>query len=301
MKMNCTWHFNNSVKNSTCIGTFEVEGKFGQAHIYWFVICALNAFLAFTAAFGNSAILLTIWKTSSLHTLTNTLLASLALSDLAVGLVVQPLFIAYLLSEIDILTLLFSVSSDCLCWASLITITAITVDRLLVLQLHLRYDALVTPLRMTWVVIFIWMSSGVSALLSSLNLTLFFILEFVATISVLVGNFAVYIKIYLIVRRHHRQIQHQFHQHQQMQQATNGNIFRVTLRFKKTALNTFLVYILLLCCYMPYCLALLSGNISPSVYITTLTLIFLNSSLNPLLYCWRDRDIRTAIKRLFGG
>ena len=76
-----------------------------------------------------------------MHTVTNILLASLTVSDLAVGLVVQPLFIAYLLSEMDIVTLLFSVSSDCLCWASLITITAITVDRLLVLQLHLRYDA----------------------------------------------------------------------------------------------------------------------------------------------------------------
>ena len=113
-------------------------------------------------------------------------------------------------------------------------------------------------------------------------------------ISLLAGNFVVYFKIYLIARRHQRQIQHQ-HQHQR--QVSNENIVRVT-RFKKTALNTFLVYILLLCCYMPYSFVALYGG-SPIVGFATVTLVFLNSSLNPLLYCWRDREIRTAVKQLF--
>ena len=56
---------------------------------------------------------------------------------------------------------------------------------------------------------------------------------------------------------------------------------------------------------MPYSLvvkiALIAGlHFPPKVYSITVALIFLNSSINPLLYCWRDREIRTALKQLFG-
>ncbi len=202
-------------------------------------------------------------------------------------------------SEIHIVNPLFNIFSYFLCSVSLITITAITVDRLLVLQLHLRYHAFVTPFRVTWLVIFIWMFTAVGTLLSNLNLKLFETVEFITTISFLVANFAVYLKIYLIVRRHRTQIQQQQQHHQQRQQASNENIFSVT-RFKKTALNTFIVYILLL---LLHALLLCSCGrlMSPRVYTITSTLVFLNSSLNPLLYCWRDREIRTAIKQLFFG
>ena len=57
----------------------------------------INAVLCFTAVFGNSAILIAIWKTSSLHSVANILLANLAVSDLAVGLVGQPLLVVFLL------------------------------------------------------------------------------------------------------------------------------------------------------------------------------------------------------------
>ncbi len=298
--MSCTWPFNNSDKNDTCIEPLDFNENFEQAPFYdslWIVICVLNAFLASMALFENTVVILTIWKTSFLHSVANILLASLAVSDLAVGLIVQPLLITYLLSEKHIVNLLFNIFSYFLCSVSLITVTAITVDRLLVLQLHLRYHAIVTPFRVTWVVIFIWVFTAVATLLSNLNLKLFDTVEVATTISLLVANFAVYLKIYLIVRRHRTQIQQQ---QQQQQQASNENIFSVT-RFKKSALNTFMVYILLLFCYMPYCFALLDGGMSRRVYTITLTLVFLNSSLNPLLYCWRDREIRTAIKQLFFG
>ncbi len=179
--------------------------------------------------------------------------------------------------------------------ASLFTITAIAVDCLLALQLHLRYKAVVTPFRVTWAVILIWVSATIFA---STNLWVTSLSN--ATIAsliilILVGNFVTYLKIYLVVRHHQRPIQNQ------QQQANNENIFRVK-RFKKSAMNTFLVYILLLCCYTPYSLiaqmTFAGVIISPNVYMTTFSLIFLNSSLTPLLYCWRDREIRTAMKQV---
>ncbi|XP_078381495.1 melanocyte-stimulating hormone receptor-like [Oculina patagonica] len=299
MNINCSWPFNNSKENDTFINLLEPNEIFEEAPIglHNWIVSILNVSLSFTALFGNSAILITIWKISSLHSVANFLLASLAVSDLAVGLIVEPSFAAYLLTRNDIVRHLFNNSSSFLGCASFVTITAIIVDRFLVLQLHLRYHEVVTPFRVTLVVIFIWVFSGVRTLLSNLTLRFLDTVEFVTIISLLVGNFSVYLKIYLIVRRHQTQIQHQ-QQQQQQQLANNANIFSVT-RFKKSALNTFMVYILLLFCYMPYCFALVDGGMSPRVYTITLTLIFLNSSLNPLLYCWRDREIRTAIKQVF--
>ena len=293
MTINCTRLFKYFEKNDTSI---DPEGATNEQSVTsWIVICVLNAFLSLAALFGNSVILLTIWRTSSLHSVANILLASLAVSDIAVGLAAQPLFMASLLSRKSTVYLVYNILSYFLCCASFINITAITVDRLLVLQLHLRYHEVATLFRVTWVVIFIWVFSGLSTLLLNLRLSFFDTASFATIFAILLGNFAVYFKIYLIVRRHQTQIQHQ---QQQQQHANNENFFRVS-RFKKTALNTFLVYILLLCCYLPYCIALVSGGISKTVYNTTITLIFLNSTLNPLLYCWRDREIRRAVRQLF--
>ena len=248
-------------------------------------ICILNAFLSFTALLGNSAILLAIWKTRSLHSAAYILLTSLAVSDLAVGLLIQPFFIALIQSGTPTIIVVFNILVYFFCCASYFTITAITIDRLLVLQLHLRYHAVVTTSRVTGVVIFIWIFAGVNTLLLFLSSTIHIVFR-VMVISLLAENFAVYFKIYLIARRHQKQIQHQ-HQHQR--QARNENIVRVR-RFKKTAFNTFLLYIVLLCCYLPYGFASLYGGISPILYFTTMTLVFLNSSLNPRLGSLRNHD-----------
>ena len=292
MEVNCSRPFNNTENNADSL--FEADNNFDQAIAFRMSISVVNAFFSFTALLGNSVILLTIWKTSPLHSAAYSLLTSLAVSDLAVGLLIQPLLIAVIQGGIPAIILVFNVLVYFFCCASFFTITAITIDRLLVLQLHLRYHAVVTTFRVSGVVFFIWIFAGVSTILLSLFSKIYVVL-LVMVISLLAGNFVVYFKIYLIARRHQRQIQHRHHHHLQ---ASNENIVRVT-RLKKTAFNTFIVYIFLICCYMPLSFAALYGRISFKVYFTTITLVFLNSSVNPLLYCWRDREIRTAVKQLF--
>lgn len=269
-------------------------------------ICVVNVFLCLTALFGNSTIIIAIWKTSSLHSPANMLLTSLAVSDFAVGLISHPLFIATLVRQMyDISTssralwVAFNIVSTFLSGASFLTVTAIGIDRLLALQLHLRYVAVVTPFRVRWLIIFIWVISGVSSSIGVRSLVLYYQVAAPVLVTLLVVNFVVYFRIYHIVRRHQVQIQ----QRERQQDANNGNIFSMN-RFKKTAMNTFLVYILLLFCYTPQSFVAValfktSWRLSSKVAITTGTIVLLNSSLNPLLYCWRVREIRTAIKQYF--
>ena len=165
MEINRSRPFNNTEKNASHFIQFEPDGNYNQVIVLGIATCVVNAFFSLTALLGNSAILLTVWKTCSLHSSSNILLTSLAVSDLAVGLIIQPLFIAVIQSGTHVIGLVFSILMYFFGCASFFTITSISIDRLLVLQLHLRYQAVVTTFRVTGVVIFIWIFSGVSTLL----------------------------------------------------------------------------------------------------------------------------------------
>lgn len=285
----------NSSDEDKFNGHFSEFQRYIQNEVNYMTAICVTAIIICTTLFGNAAILITIWKTSSLHSVANILLSSLAVSDLAVGLIVQPLFIASLRWTTFLAFMLYVIFGTFFIVASFLNVTAIGIERLLALQLHLRYNAEVTSFRVTVVIIFIWLFSGIVSSFSLWIPKVFYIAPSILYVSVLAGNFVVYLKIYLIIRRHQRQIQHQQQQH---------NIFSDVKRFKRTALKTFFACIVLICCYMPYSLvvkiALIEGlKFSTRVYFITVALIFLNSTINPLLYYWRDKEIRRALKRLF--
>ena len=125
-------------------------------------ICVVNTPFSLTAFLGNAVVLSAIYKTSSLHSPTNNLLACLTASDLAIGLVVQPLFMLYHVASLpdsqvnfDVVSTVFSVLSYWLCSVSFAIVAAVGVDRLLALDLHLRYTELVTNSRTGYIVFLI--------------------------------------------------------------------------------------------------------------------------------------------------
>ena len=65
------------------------------------VNCILNAFLSYTAIVLNIVTVQALGKTSSLPTPLKTLLLSLTVSDLGVGLLVQPFYVAVISSYCD--------------------------------------------------------------------------------------------------------------------------------------------------------------------------------------------------------
>ena len=115
------------------------------------LMSALNIFLSITACLGNSPILVSLHRVSYSFS-EEIFLRCLAVSDLSVGLIVQPLYatlIMSLLIKMDIkMVFMISQLRDafgwCLCGVSILTSTAISVDRLLALLLGLRYRYVVT-------------------------------------------------------------------------------------------------------------------------------------------------------------
>ena len=112
---------------------------------------AVNIFLSVTAFLGNTLILVALHKENSLHPPSKLLLRCLAISDLCVGLVSEPLAVIFWMSTIferwnfcRHIFVSLVVTGYILCGMSLLIMTAISVDRLLALSLGLKYRQVVT-------------------------------------------------------------------------------------------------------------------------------------------------------------
>ena len=265
----------------------------------------LHFILSPVAAFGNILAIRALWKASSIPTNIKKLFLSLAFSDLAVGLFGQLIYAVVLKMAAngghDFHLLCPTLLTLCyfflflLAGASLLTITAIAVDRFLAITLHLRYRELVTLKRVIIALVSVWITNGVAASLylavNNRSPILVVICEFVGLLLTTVA----YIHIYRAVRHHQNQI------HSQLQQQNAQSI--ELLREKKAALNAVLFYVIFVACYLPnFCCTILLITDSAQIsfwfaFHVTVFSILLNSSLNPVVYCWRYREIRQTVKR----
>ncbi|XP_078361894.1 adenosine receptor A3-like [Oculina patagonica] len=266
---------------------------------------ALNIFLSITATLGNILILVALHKISSIYPPTKLFLLCLAVTDLCVGLIVQPLYLTYIMSpltnmNVNILDFVANV-----CWAlslklggvSILTSTAISVDRLLALLLGLRYRHVVT-LRRARVAIFCFWLIGVSG--GSLRMWRRDIAlreVFVVIIISLVTSIFCYTRIYLKLRHHQAQVQNNVPQGQPSETRLPLNI----ARYKKSVSNIMWVQLALVACYFPFgivSLLFVNGIENYEAWIAATSLCYLNSSLNPILYCWKITEMRQAVKNI---
>ena len=144
-------------------------------------LCVLHFIFSPVATFGNILVIRALLKASSMPANIKKFLLSLAVCDLAVGLFAQLLLAVVLRMtangghDFDLLcpTILTVCSffSSLLAGVPFLNVTAIAVDRLLAITLHLRYRELVTSKRVIIALVSIWIASGVIAsLFVSLNI-----------------------------------------------------------------------------------------------------------------------------------
>ena len=257
---------------------------------------ALNIFLSITASLGNALILIALHKVTSIYPPTKVFFRCLAVTDLCVGLLVQPFYATFLLSRIrEVSKNVVNVLSFILCGVSLLTSAAISVDRLLALLLGLRYRHVVTLKRARIVTICFWLIGASLGLIRWWRADITFMLAFIVlTLSLLTSIFC-YTRIHLKLRHRQVQIQNHFLQGQAIREGIPLTIARI----KKTVSSVLWVQIVLLACYVPFGILVvlnLNGIRSDLYLLITNTLVFLNSSLNPILYCWKIREVKQAVK-----
>ena len=256
--------------------------------------CVVNAPLILTAILGNALVLAAIIRTPSIRSTSMIMICNLAVSDFFVGLVTQPLYIAKELTENRLLDIVWDTVAYSFCGVSLLIITAISVDRFLALHYHMRYGTIVTKSRVKYAMVMIWCINFFSSVFYfSSDFVYHFVIAVITGICLMISTFS-YMLIYRIARRHHFQI----HAHQQAVQSSNAENDVHMSRMKKSAINTFIFYIILVVCFLPMYILLTLHGIShkawPSEWNFATTLVFTNSSINPFLYCWRLRELRRA-------
>ena len=267
-------------------------------------LSAVNIFLSITAFLGNTLILVALHKETSLHPPSKLLYRNLAITDLCVGIITEPLSVTYWTSVVNerwdicyYAERAGDYSGSILCAVSLLTVTAISVDRLLALLLGLRYRQVVTLKRTCTAAIGFWIVSIVASSTSFWNPLITSWYQYIGTALCLVTTIFAYTKIFFSLRHNQIHVQNYVAQGQQSQ-AIPLNI----ARYKKAVCSAMWVQGTLVACYVPFGIVVAltpQRGMTLSVYLfrqLSATLVYLNSSLNPLLYCLKIREVRRAVK-----
>ena len=272
------------------------------------VNCVLNSFLSCTAITLNTLTILALRRlTSHLSKTLRMLLLNLAVTDLGVGLLAQPSYVVYLVMIIQGKTPTFTseitlqivyITGKFLSYVSFFGVVALAADRFLSIYLHLRYQELVTYKRVLSVVISIWILSAILAFIFSQRRQFDFYISVPIESVCYLATALCYLKIYLLVRHHKTEILTQRTQVTQEQIENEAN----AAKLKKSATSTFYLYLVFVACYVPrMCIMSIISSAGESTALLrhlrlySFTLVFLNSSLNPLIYCWKMRHIGKAI------
>ena len=154
---------------------------------------------------------------------------------------------------------------------SMLTIGAISVDRLLALLLGLRY-------RLKKFAILKMYGYALNSLCLLVSVCCYSIIVFA-------------------LRHHQAAMRDHVHQEQ-----PNGETAPIIKQYRKTVSTAMCILLALVVCYLPYSIVLTivtTNGSSPflhAIWAFTTTLVCLNSSLNPILYCWKIKEVRQEAK-----
>ena len=287
-----------------CNTNLAIHRNSSQLPTIFLVIAGINVALSLTATLGNALILVALHKESSLNPPTKLFLRCLAISDFCVGLVVQPVAVVSLLAAVNhrwrlcrVGEILWYSISMMLTSFSLATLIAISVDRLFALLLGIRYRQVVTRKRARSLVPIFMLISVTDCVLQHTHLITFLVYTTLLWFIWLVTSIYCYARIYLILRNH-------IQAHVIPQDKQNGISPLNLSRYKKTVSTALWIFAAMMFCYLPLGVILIVATLlelSDSLVVpnfVTMTLLCLNSSLNPLLYSWKIREVRNAVKEI---
>lgn len=199
-----------------------------------------------------------------------------------------------------------NVLSVFLCAVSLLTMTVISVDRLLALRLKFRYRETVTLRRVSLTLIFSYILSAVMSSAYIWNYPLYLGANYGGIFLCALITSICCILVYSAIRKqstrqvfHHTERNLQSREHKR---SVDDSCFNM-VTYRRSFYSTLYVYASLSICYLPYVSLKIVGRYTgwddkiTAAFYWCGTLVLFNSSLNPLLYCWRIQGIKQAAKQ----
>ena len=271
-----------------------------KAYASYMVNIIMNAVLCLPTAIANTLVIVAVLHSPTLRRRPSILLiCNMAFTDLGVGLVAQPLHAASRAAE-----LVGDFSLYCTTWlvsrmvgrwlsnASLYTLVAISVDRVLAIHLKTRYRTIVNWKTVTAGLVVLWcLAAMVASVRFFATVGKFLLVLSCSNLMCLAVILTAYVKSFQALRQHQNRIQQQ-----------DGRGSTVNVVTYKRLLNTMLIILgVCLLCYLPHiCLGMylaFTGRnpVERAAWTIVDLLVFANSFFNPLLYYWRLPSLRQVM------
>ena len=276
-------------------------------------LALLYGVITLPAILGNGAFLWVIYKCRALRTISNLLVSSLALADLLVGLVIDPVWIARCMLTPRPYNHALKIAIDLLWIQTSVTTTfslcVVSLDRYIAVRSALLYNQIVTYKRCYAAVSFVWIVSiafGLSRVWVTNPANLPRLWMCVTIITILLPMILIifcYYRIFLLARMQSRKISAQNAHLRRVQLVTEG------IRNRKTAKTVGFVIALFFISWFP-------SLVTSFVHLTTTDycvkqnmrlvwlwvelVAFASSGINPWLYSLRNNEFRIEMRRVFG-
>ena len=276
-------------------------------HGYLIFLSVFNFLLAICSSLGNILILIALHKETSLHPPSKLFLRSLATTDLLVGVISEPLTITYWISAVrkrwdECYNTFFTsiIVGYLLCGISLLTMTAISVDRLLALSLRVRYKQIVTLNRARAIVLVFWIFCAVCSVMHAHDSRITTWYTHITIPVCFVTSILSYTTIFWKLHRHETQVRGNIIQPEQSSNSSSGPLH--ISRYRKGVFSEMCLQLAVAVCYLPHgittALWTYRGRSSSVTVLRqfTVTPVYVNSALKPLLYCWKIREVRQSVK-----
>ncbi|XP_020626775.1 adrenocorticotropic hormone receptor-like [Orbicella faveolata] len=270
------------------------------------ILCTVLGVASFLGTLGNSLVLSSIMKFDDLREIPDLFIFSLSMSDFLVTAIYQPLK-NYRLANLDQVSTqmeLFAISRFLGFFSLIASITnmfGVTVERLISIRFPMKYDLVVTRRRAVITLICIWIFSFTLVILVSTELLSLMLLSTYFTM-VLLGTVSIYLYIFLIARKVENSVI-------QIQNGSLDHEVSNNKRKRKAAKTIAIILGVSVGCWLPFLIfsAVLSktpdtctSNRCWKCFYSLQLLSVCNSSINPYIYCARNRRYFAAFVKLLG-
>ena len=293
-----------NLTNATKMTSTEGDTANVPLEVSYIITIIINSITCPFTVLLNVLVIMAVKRRPRLQTNSNILLACLAATDALTGLIVQPSFTLWKISQLlgtgnsegfrDFLSA--SLSTVLIC--SSLHLTLVTFERLIAIKFTMRYLSIVTEKNIKIAVTVFWIiaiSSGMFRLFK-MQLIIVRLVFILVLVSCMLFIPLAYMILYRETRRYQKMIK--------TQQLPQEEVERFTKENKALTTTVFVVCAVIFCLlpggvFVIFFTAGLS-SLTPSWLIRgpwVRTASMLNSLLNPLIYCWRQKEMREFIFR----
>lgn len=275
-----------------------------------FTSASVSVVMSLVTITGNILVVLAIFidPNKDLKSPFNYFVANLAIADLMVGFVVDPMSVAFHASEgiakeyptsLVYLHIPYFISST----ASVLSLAALTMDRFWAITSPLSYRIKLNPKRAGVMAAGIWAFSLSFPFIYLLTgyLTYAFVFAHTVIIATFLVMLLTYLKIFRVFRDQVKQWDSLDHN------SSDNQAKRQAVRWEQKVTKTFMIMLaLFLACYLPSCICIYITNLCSTCSCNFIhwardvhfVLILANSGVNPFVYAWRFENFRNAFVKL---